>query len=98
MSETNALVRALTVLEARLPAAESTAERLARASEASHPRQALAVYLKRVDDLVERGDYPAAVDLTDRMAGLRPVAEQAAYLADLRRRHARKRSLLKLLA
>ena len=31
------------------------------------------------------------------MAGLRGAAEQAAYLADIKTRHARKRNLMKLL-
>jgi uncharacterized Zn finger protein len=71
---------------------------LADASRASHPGKALAVYAKLVEDNVQFGRYEEAVQLIDRMAGLREPAQQVAYLADLKERHRRKRNLMKLLA
>jgi hypothetical protein len=79
---------------------QGLAETLARASEASHPREALAVYAEEVDRLVRSGGnraYAEAVQLIARMARLRPEAEQAAYLADMKLRFARKRNFIKLL-
>jgi uncharacterized Zn finger protein len=80
---------------------DGLAETLARASEASHPREALAVYARRVEKLAELGgnpNYAGAVELVARMARLRDAAEQAAYVADLKARHRAKRNLMKLLA
>ena len=51
--------------------------------------------------LVGRGgnpNYAEAVALVARMAPLRDAAEQAAYVADLKVRFARKRNFMKLLA
>ena len=75
-------------------------ESLARASEASHPREALAVYGERVDELVEGGgnrNYEEATGLAARMAGLRDAQEQAVYIADLKARFRRKRNFMKML-
>jgi uncharacterized Zn finger protein len=74
-------------------------ESLARASEATHPREALEVYAARVEELANAGGaaYEEAVQLVARMAELRDAAEQAAYVADLKERHRRKRNLMKLL-
>ena len=61
------------------------AETLARATEASHPREALAVYARRVDQLANVGgnaNYAGAAELVARMAGLRDAAEQAAYVVE----------------
>ena len=69
-------------------------ERLARASETTHPREALETYAERVDQLATVGGNPAyaeAVALVARMAALRNGAEQAAYLAALKARFGRKR-------
>ncbi len=73
---------------------------LALASEKQHPREAIAVYTGRVDELVARGgdlNYAEAVTLLNRMAGLRSSGEQAAHVATLKLHHARRRNLLKLL-
>ena len=73
---------------------------LARASESSHPREALAIYAERVDRLADGGGnaaYAEAAALIARMAVLRGAAEQAAYVAALRARFGRKRNLMKLL-
>jgi hypothetical protein len=75
-------------------------EALARASEATHPREALEVYAERVDKLAEGGGnaaYAEAAELISRMAALRSLAEQAAYVGTLRARFGRKRNLMKLL-
>jgi hypothetical protein len=106
---TDLLIRILT-LERRFDAAwaavrqhgATTGERsaLARASEATHPREALETYARRIEQLADAGGNPAyveAVKLVEHMAKLRSAAEHAAYLADLRERHGRKRNFMKLL-
>ena len=73
---------------------------LARASEATHPREALETYAARIEELARAGGNPAyreAAKLVAHVAKLRGVAEHAAYLADLRERHRRKRNFMKLL-
>ncbi|QIG52698.1 acyltransferase [Nordella sp. HKS 07] len=73
---------------------------LARKSEKSHPREALAVYAKRVEELVNAGGNPAyeqAAKLIARMTSLQGASEQAAYVAGLRQRFERKRNFMKLL-
>ena len=74
---------------------------LARASEASHPRQSADVYVVHIEELVNlggNGGYAGAAALAAHLASLRGAAEQAAYMADLKLRHARKRNFMKLLA
>jgi uncharacterized Zn finger protein len=81
-------------------ASRGVKEALATASEATHTREALAVYTERVEELAKLGGNPAykeAVALIARMATLRDTAEQAAYVATLKERHGRKRNLMKLL-
>lgn len=76
-------------------------ETLAKASEASHPSEALQVYEARVDRLAETGGDPAyreAAGYVARMAGLREPREQAAYVAGLRAKFGRKRNFMRLLA
>ncbi len=76
-------------------------EALARASEATHPGEALETYAARVEELAGGGGNPAyaeAAKLVARMAGLRNAAEQAAYVTALKARHGRKRNFMKLLA
>lgn len=72
-------------------------EELARASEASHPREALQVYAEHVEQLAGISGYAEAAKLIARMAKLRSAAEQSAYVAALRERHGRKRNFMKLL-
>jgi tetratricopeptide (TPR) repeat protein len=75
-------------------------EALARASEATQPREALAVYIERVDQLANAGGNPAyaeAAKLIGRMVALQSAAEQAAYVAALEVRFGRKRNFMKLL-
>ncbi|TIN31656.1 MAG: acyltransferase [Mesorhizobium sp.] len=82
-------------------ASEGLKEKLAQASEATHPREALKTYAERVDQLVQfggNGAYAEAATLIERMAGLRAASEHAAYLADVKARFARKRNFMKLLA
>lgn len=104
------LVRILTV-EKRFDAAwaiarkngasASVRETLARASEASHPRDAVKVYEERVEALVMAGGrtaYDDAVKLVARISALHSGGERSAYLAGLRLRHGRKRNFIKHLA
>ena len=75
-------------------------ESLARASEATHPREALETYAGRIEELARGGGnaaYAEAAALIARMAALRGGAEQAAYVAGLKERHGRKRNFMKLL-
>lgn len=75
-------------------------EALAQASEATHAREALVVYAEQVEALAGGGGNPAyaeAAALIVRMAGLRSVAEQQAYLAGVKARFGRKRNFIALL-
>lgn len=81
-------------------ASRGVKEVLAKASEATHAKEALAVYAERVEDLAKTGGNPAyeeAAALIARMATLRDTAKQTAYLADIKERHGRKRNFMKLL-
>jgi uncharacterized Zn finger protein len=73
---------------------------LARASEATHSRDALAVYGERVERLANSGGnqaYAEAAALIGRMAALQSAAEQASYLAAVKARFGKRRNLIKLL-
>jgi uncharacterized Zn finger protein len=59
--------------------------------------KALTVYAKLVEEHARFGRYEETVRLIKRMAGLQDAAEQAAYLADLKEGHRRKRNFMKLL-
>ncbi len=75
-------------------------EALARASQMTHAREALAVYAERVEELAKAGGNPAyeeATALIARMGTLQDAARQAAYVAGLKERYGRKRNLMKLL-
>lgn len=75
-------------------------EKLAQASEATHPREVLETYGERVDQLATIGGNPAyaeAAALVARMAAIRDGAEQAAYVAALKARFGRKRNFMMLL-
>src|SRR6185437_14214195 len=74
-----------------------TREELARASEAQYPHEALQVYTEKVEHLAGISGYAEAAKLIARMAKLRSVAEQSAYVGALRERHGRKRNFMKLL-
>lgn len=85
----------------RYGASSGIKEELAKLTEASHPAEVLRAYAEEVDRLAGAGGNPAyqrAFDLVKRMACLRGAAEQAAYVAELRERHQRKRNFMKLLA
>jgi uncharacterized Zn finger protein len=73
--------------------------RLAKASEASHPREAAAVYRRQIEALVSRGggDYTLAKSLIDRLAKLAPGGAHTAFVADLLARHRAKRNFVKLM-
>jgi SWIM zinc finger len=75
-------------------------EQLAQESEAMHPREAIATYAERVDQLANTGGNPAyaeAAVLVARMAALRDAPGQATYVAALKVRFSRKRNFMKLL-
>jgi hypothetical protein len=75
-------------------------ESLARASEATHPREALETYAERVEQLAGKGgdpSYAEASKLIAHMAALRSRAEQQAYVAEVKARFGRKRNFIKLL-
>ncbi|MFO1208198.1 MAG: SWIM zinc finger family protein [Amaricoccus sp.] len=85
---------------ARAHKAVGQLDRLARASEASHPREAIAVYTDRIERLAAMGgdgNYAEAAELLARMAPLRPASEQAGHVAAIRARHGRKRNFMKRL-
>jgi hypothetical protein len=74
-------------------------EALARASDKDHPEDALRVYMDQVERLVAPGTgYEDAIQLIARMKPLRSAPDQAAYVADLKVRHKRKRNFMRLLA
>lgn len=73
---------------------------LAKASEATHPREALEVYAERVVGFVNTGGnsaYAEAAQLIAHMAALRSKKEQADYVLTLKARFERKRNFIKLL-
>lgn len=75
-------------------------DQLARRSEATHPKEALAVYAVRVDQYAAAGGesaYDHAAQLLARMAKLQDAATQAEFVAALKLRHARKRNFIKRL-
>src|SRR5439155_25886027 len=75
-------------------------EDLARASEATHPREAVDVYAARIETLANSGGNPAyaeAAQLIARLGAVRSAAEQTAYVEDIKARFGRKRNLIKLL-
>lgn len=78
-------------------ASSGAKQELARASEMTHPREALEAYAARAEELIDGDGYAEAVQLIGRMARLRDAGEQSAYLAALKLRHGRKRNLMKLL-
>jgi uncharacterized Zn finger protein len=76
-------------------------EALARASETTHPREALEIYGELIEQLANAGGesaYTEAVELIARAAALRSEAEQAAHVSALKARFGRKRNFMKLLA
>jgi len=73
---------------------------LARASEATHSQDGLAVYAERVDRLANSGGnqaYAEAAALIGRMAMLQSGAKRASFLAAFKLRFGRERNLMKLL-
>ncbi len=75
-------------------------ESLARASESTHPREAVAAYGERIEELVGSGGTPAyaeAAKLIAHVGALRDANEQSAYVAGLRARFGRRRNFIKAL-
>lgn len=78
--------------------------KLARLREQSHPADAVEVYQRLVEPMIDRKKndaYEEAVGMIGKirelMTGMEKKAEFAAYLAQLRVRHKPKRNLMKLL-
>ena len=79
---------------------ERLAFALAEASEKTHPEEALAVYARQVEYHIGAGStsgYETACRLIGRMAGLRDVESQKAYVLALKVRHQRKYKFITLL-
>jgi hypothetical protein len=82
-------------------ASDQRIQDLAKASEATHPNEALEAHARHVDQLIGLSGnraYAEAAILVGRMARLRGEPEQAAYIAELKLRFGRKRNFMKLLA
>jgi uncharacterized Zn finger protein len=84
---------------------EPLIDRLAAASEESHPAEALDAHARRVERLIGlggNGNYEGACKIIRRMAPIRhrlgAADQHAAYLAELMKRHKAKRNFVKLLA
>lgn len=101
------LVVEILMLEKRFDAAWSVAQKfgaseyamqeLVAATDTDFPRQALEFYGARVERLANAAAYPEAVKVIARMAKLRSAAEHAAFVAEVKLRHGRKRNFMKLL-
>jgi len=72
-------------------------EQLIQASGKAFPEDAVAGLKKEAEGRIVASNYAEAVSLLRRLEPLQGPATHAAYLADLRDRHARKRNFLKLL-
>ena len=73
---------------------------LARASEVTHRRDALAVYGERAERLATSGGnqaYAEAAALIGHMAALQSAAERASYISEFKLRFGKRRNLMKLL-
>ena len=55
------------------------------------------MYAAQVEQLATAGAYDEAAEVIARMGKIRSASEQAAYVADLKMRHGRKRNFMKLL-
>lgn len=74
--------------------------RLAEGREASHPREAAAVYrthIPRVLDRTSNDAYQEAIGLLDKIGKLLPKEEFSSYLNELRGAHRRKRNFIEML-
>ena len=78
-------------------ASDYTREKLVLTTDVDYPGEALEFYVAQVERLAGGAAYAEAVKVIARMAKLRSAAEHAAFLVDLRARHGRKRTFMKLL-
>lgn len=78
-------------------ASEHMKQRLVSATDVNYPREALAFYAVQVERFAISSAYEEAAKVIARMAKLRSAAEQAAFVTELKTRHARKRNFMKLL-
>jgi hypothetical protein len=72
-------------------------QRLVTVTDIQFPREALAFYSAQVERFASAAAYSEAVKVIARMAKLRSAGEQAAFVAELKLRHGRKRNFMKLL-
>ena len=78
-------------------ASDHVKQRLVAATDVDYPREALEFYAVQIERLAVSAAYQEAVKIIDRMARLRSAEEQAAFVAELKVRHGRKRNFMKLL-
>jgi tetratricopeptide (TPR) repeat protein len=78
-------------------ASEYAMQRLVAATDIDFPREAIEFYAAQIERFATAAAYSEAVRLIGRMAKLRSPAEHEAFVADLKLRHGRKRSFMKLL-
>ncbi len=76
---------------------EHVKQRLVAATDVEFPREALEFYRAQVERFANASAYSEAVKVIARMAKLRSAGEQAAFVANLKLRHGRKRNFMKLL-
>ncbi len=84
----------------RAHGASGLTSELAGKCEASHPREVLAVYSQRVDQLVNatgNENYAQAAKLVAKIATLQTRSEHVTYVLGLKKRFERKRNFIKLL-
>jgi len=78
-------------------ASEHVKQRLVSATDVDYPREALEFYAVQVERFAVSAAYQEAMKVITRMAMLRSAEEQAAFVAELKVRHGRKRNFMKLL-
>jgi tetratricopeptide (TPR) repeat protein len=81
-------------------ASQAAAERLARATELSHPADAIRAYTLAIDEAVKSGThqgYHHAAALLNRLASMRSAGQQALHIHHLRKVFKRKRNFMALL-
>jgi hypothetical protein len=76
---------------------EHVKQRLVTTTDIQFPHEALAFYSAQVERFASAAAYSEAVKVIARMAKLRSAGEQAAFVAELKLRHGRKRNFMKLL-
>lgn len=81
----------------KFDASDHIKQRLVIATDTDYPQEALEFYAVQVERFAVSAAYQEAVKVIARMAKLRSTGEQAAFVAELKLRHGRKRNFMKLL-